>query len=94
MTYWVAVEVDNPSSAPAKFTIPAGGIFMPKTLGKAQSLVSTKNVTATVPPGGTKTVYVPTDCIDPPLPPPANVPMVVTTFGQKQRRRDPFRDFR
>jgi hypothetical protein len=94
MTYWVAVEVENPTTMPQTFTVPAGRVFMPKSLGKAQSLVATKSVTATVPPGVKQTVHIPTACIDPPLPPPANVPMSITIFGQRQRRREPFRDIR
>jgi len=94
MPYTVAVEVHNPGAVAKTFTIPAGRIFMPKHLGKSQSLVATTSVTVTVPAGGTATAHVPTNCIDPPLPPPANVPMVVTTFGQKVRRRDPFRETR
>jgi hypothetical protein len=90
MTYWVAIEVENPTNVMKPFTIPAGRIFMPKVLGKAQCLVATKGVTGHVGPGK-QTVYVPTNCIDPPLPPPAHVPMSVTIFGQKQRTREPFR---
>lgn len=91
MPYWVQVEVENSSSSDEVFTIPAGSIFMPKHLGKGQCLVSTTSVSATVPSGQKKTVTLPTECIDPPLPPPANIPMVATTFGQKRRKRDPFR---
>jgi len=91
MPYWIAVEVENPTEAPKSFTIPAGRVFMPKTLGKSQSLVAVNSVNGTVSPKSINTVYVPTECIDPPLPPPANVPMSVTVFGQKQRRQRTFR---
>ncbi len=94
MTYWVEIDVENPMTTPKQFTIPAGRVMMPKILGKSQSLVSTQSVTVTIPAGASRKVKIPTACIDPPLPPPANVPMVVTVFGQKQRRRDPFRDSR
>ena len=63
---------------------------MPKNLGKGQCLVASKSITKTIQGGGKQTVYVQTECIDPPLPPPAQIPMVTTPFGQKQRRTNPF----
>jgi hypothetical protein len=94
MPFLVAVEVENLTNKKQTVTIPAGRVFMPKSLGKAQSLVVTKSTKGTVPRRSKSMIYVPTECIDPPLPPPANVPMSMTIFGQKQRRRDPFRESR
>lgn len=90
MSFWVAVELENRSNQNQTFTIPAGSIFMPKNLGKGQCLVASKSISSTIQAGGKQTVYVETECIDPPLPPPAQIPMVTTPFGQKRRRTNPF----
>jgi len=88
VSFMVSYRITNQSPKPAVFTVPAGRILAPKGghLGKSQALVVTQSVQQTVPPNATITVTVPAACIDPPLPPPANTPMVTTTFGQRQRR--------
>lgn len=88
MTYWVQIEVINPTDKAHVFVIPKGRMISPKNIhtnAKVQNLVVTADTTANVPPNGKVIVTVPTQCTDPHYPAPNNTIMDITTFGQTQR---------
>ncbi len=87
MTYWVEIEIVNPTDADRVFTIPKGRMISPKDLkDKAPNLAVLKDTRVKVPAKGKAIVTVLTDCTDPDLPAPNKTEMDVTVFGQKQRQ--------
>ncbi len=87
MTYWVEIEILNPTDADRVFTIPKGRMISPKSLkDKTPNLVVLKDTKIRVPSKGKAVVTVLTGCTDPDLPAPDGTEMDVTVFGQKQQQ--------